>query len=94
MLVQQVSAALASRLIGGILEGNAGGNEIFVKAGGNDVVDSILFAQVIVNVVVSPFLENIDYRFLERLTPEAHSNLLEASSCDKEPYKIIVGVTV
>jgi len=94
MLVQQVLAALASRLIGGILEGNAGGNKIVVKAGGNDVVNSILFAQVIDSVVVFPFSENIDYRFLERPTPEAHSDRLEASSCGKEPHKIIVGDSI
>jgi hypothetical protein len=85
---------MASRMISGILEGNAGETKIFVKAGGNDVVNSIQFAQVIGTIVVFPFSKDLKHRFLERSTLEAHSDLLESSSCDKEPNKITVGVTV
>ena len=76
----------ASGLLGSILEGNAGENKIFMKTGGgrNNVVNSVRWAQVIGTVIVFPFLKDLKYRFIKRPTLEAHSDLLEAPSRDKE----------
>jgi len=76
MLVQQVFGGLGVQTDRCILEGKRAAINSR-EGGGNDVVNSILFAQVIDSVVVF-HSRRYRFRFLERPTPEAHSNLLEA----------------
>lgn len=71
-----------------------GRDKIWVKAGRNDVVNSIVLAQIISSINEFPFFKDLEDRLLERLTVETHSDLLEASSYDKKPHENTAGAMV
>lgn len=58
------------------------------------MVNFVVFAQIIDIIIVFPFLKDLEDRFLERLLFETHSDVLEASSCDKKPHESTAGLTV
>jgi hypothetical protein len=71
-----------------------GRDKIWVKAGRNDVVNSIVLTQIISSINEFPFFKDLEDRLLERLTVETHSDLLEASSYDKKPHENTAGAMV